>query len=140
MQFHALCLAQVYKVNHTRALRRTGRDCTRLTMDRLLGGKGTVPPGTPLVARHGAALATMALNMKQTEDPPSVSEILERRLQAQAEAVHNRLAFVKQLDMGMGIEHRNPELIRMLPDPATASATKKGFWSAHEATVLPRAT
>ena len=74
-------------------------------MHRLLGGKGTAPPGvpeTPLVARHGAALATMALNMKQTEDPPSVSEILERRLQAQAEAVHNRLAFVKQLDMGMG--------------------------------------
>ena len=97
-------------------------------MHRILGGKGTAPPGvpeTPLVARHGAALATMALNMKQTEDPPSVSEILERSHQAQAEAVHNRLAFVKQLDMGMGIGHRNPELIRMLPDPATASATKK---------------
>ena len=59
----------------------------RLAMHRLLGGKGTAPPGTPMVARHGAALATMTLNMKQTEDPSSVSEILERSHQAQAEAV-----------------------------------------------------
>jgi hypothetical protein len=71
-------------------------------MHRLLGGKGTAPPGTPLVARHGAALTTMTLNMKQTEDPSSVSEILERSHQAQAEAVHNRLAFVKQLQTGEG--------------------------------------
>ena len=74
-------------------------------MHRLLGGKGTAPPGvpeTPVVARHGAALATMALNMKPTEHPPSATEILERKLQAQAEAVHNRLAFVKQLQTGEG--------------------------------------
>jgi hypothetical protein len=59
--------------------------------------------------------------------PSSASSVRHRRFDivVQTQTVHDRLSFVKDLDMTMGIEHRNREIMRMLPDPVTVSATKK---------------
>jgi hypothetical protein len=42
-------------------------------MHRLIHGNYTAPTVTPVIARHGEALAGMTMHLKQPDDPPAAS-------------------------------------------------------------------